>query len=205
MLVPSSSPLPTNSQTPMSAQRIARQRAQMARVDRAEKIARFGVLGFCAPAISYGALGLNIMADAYQTPQVPVPNVTSSSLVTSSGSGVLDSSANLAPPQPTVIPIDGSGDGVPNDPEYLPLTLQMRRAPGYAMCPTQEFLYRDAVDSSQAPDWGDAQGFALSLPPSSSNGILGWIKANPLLSGALILGGLAIASKGTTRRNRGRR
>jgi hypothetical protein len=204
MLVSSNSPLPTNSQSPISADRIARQRAQMARIDSAEKAARFAVLGFCTSPKSYGKLGLNIMADAFQTPKTPVPNATTSSLVTASGSGVLDSSPYMSPPAPKVVPIDGSGDGVPNDPQFMPLTLQLTRPTSSYVCPV------DSPDSftagqGQAPSWGD--GFARPGAPVVQNagGFVQWVKDNPLLSGALALGAIALASQGKTRQNRGRR
>jgi hypothetical protein len=204
MLVPSNSPLPTNSQTPISAARIARSQAYLAAVDRAEKLARFGVLGFCAPPTSYGP-SMNVMADVYQTPQVPVPNSTSSSLVTSSGSGVLDTSSNIGGPAPQVVPIDGTGQGVGNDPEYGPLTLQMRRPAGNLMCPTETYNYSSVGNGKEAPAWGDAFGTPFPLASVPSAGFMAWVKANPLLSGALILGALAVAGSGKTQRNRGRR
>jgi hypothetical protein len=202
MLVPSNSPLPTNSQTPISARRIARGRRHLDRIDRAEKLARFGVLGFCAPPQSFSSLGFNVQSDAYQTPQVVVPNATSSSLVTSSGSGVLDSSPYQAPPQPTVIPINGDGAGVPNDPEHMPLTLQLTRARSSYICPLDREQIPDTA-MGESPEWGDsfARPGAPALQPVG--GLTQWVKDHPLLAGALALGALALASN--KQRNRGRR
>ena len=98
-------------------------------MDLREKSARAAVLGYCSAipdARRYRfTVPLNLLADIFQTPTVTLPSVTSSSTVTSSGSGVLDGSAQDQAVAPTVVPMSGA---VPNPPQYGPLTVQNVRS-----------------------------------------------------------------------------
>jgi len=199
VIVAASAPLPPNGFDPLPAARIARTQAQLARMDLMEKTARAAVLGYCSSSPDFIAQGVNVAANVAQTPAVVMPSVTSSSTVTNSGSGVLDSSLQNQPVAPTVVPMSES---VPNPPQYGPLTLQTSRGSNggsKAWCTVTQPTgrARQQVPAGIGPQWGDpfmrtvlAQTAGTTSPGAA---IVSWMQQHGALAAALFVGGLLVA------------
>jgi hypothetical protein len=151
-------------------------------MDLLEKTARSAVLGYCTSSSS---------PDVAQTPTVPVPNVTSSSTVTSSGSGVLDGSSADEAVSPTVVPM---GQATLNPPQYGALTLQSSQPQG-SCAVTRRARPRQQAPAGAGPQWGDP--FMRTVLASSSPGgaLVSWIEQHPGLAAALFVGGLLVAGR----------
>lgn len=192
MIVPASAPLPPNGYDPLPASRIARTQAQLARMDLQEKTARAAVLGYCRATPDVTGQGFNLAADIFQTSTVAIPSVTSSSTVTSSGSGVLDGSSQSQPVSPTVVPMS---EAVPNPPQYGPLTLQNTRSAQGWCAVTQPRRARQTVPAGIGPQWGDpfSRTVAASAATSVGTAVVAWIEQHTGLAAALFVGGLLVA------------
>jgi hypothetical protein len=218
MLVTTGTPYPTNGQTPMSPARIARAQAALSRVDRAEKFARFAVLGYCNAPGSYWPLGLNVMNDVAQNPMTPLPNVLSSSTVLTSGSGVINSQGGREAAAPIVVPMNSGAPPLP-PPTYGPLTTDQGvqvpiippgmargarlRAFNRPVCGVdgQDWFGRPAC--GQAPGWGDSLAFlrppCFDSPASASSGMVNWMKDHAGLL-ALLVGAAVLTTSTSGRR-----
>lgn len=183
MIVSTSAPLPVNGQTPISAARIARSQAALLRIDVAEKLARFAVLGYCNDPGSYWPLGVNVMNDVAKNPMTPVPTVTATgSTVGQRGLPTVGPEAASA----VVVPIDGTGSAIIPPPSYLPLTtnqgpgvpiippwmmggfrLRPLRQPSVGTPATADMIaaYGGAPVPGVAATWGDALAFLPSPAP----------------------------------------
>ena len=203
MIVAASAPLPPNGFDPLPAARIARTQAQLASMDLREKAARAAVLGYCryTPDLTQGSF--NLAVDVAQTPMVVMPSVTSSSTVTSSGSGVLDGSSQNQPVAPTVVPMNES---VPNPPQYGPLTLQNVRSVPQWCAVTRPGRARQQVAAGIGPQWGDPfmRTVLASTTASSGDGVVSWMQQHGALAAALFVGGLLVAGAAMSGPRKGR-
>lgn len=214
MIIPASAPLPPNGFDPLPAARITRTQAELASMDLREKTARAAVLGYChsaiAPLASTGAArgspfltGFNLLANIFRTPTVALPVVTSSSTVTSSGSGVLDGSSQDQPVSPTVVPM---GEATPNPPQYGPLTLQNTRNVQGWCAVTQPRNATQPVAAGTGPQWGDpfSRTVLASTTASTGGAILSWMQEHGALAATLFVGGLLVAGAAMGSRRKGR-
>jgi len=200
VLVATSSPLPPNGLNPLPAQR-TRAQAQLARMDLLEKTARSAVLGYCSSSPDFTAQSSNVAAQVTQTPAATVPTVTSSSTVTSSGSGVLDGSSADEPVSPTVVPM---GQATPNSSQYGALTVQGNGTTQGSCAVTRRSRPRQQAPAGSGPQWGDP--FMRTVLASSSPGaaLVSWIEQHPGLAAALFVGGLLAAGTALSGSKKGR-
>ena len=204
MIVAANAPLPPNGLNPLPAARIARTQATLASMDLLEKTARAAVLGYCSSSPDFLAQGLAVAANVAQTPAVVMPSVSSSSMVTSWGSGVLDGSSQDDAVSPTVVPM---GEAKPNAPQYGPLTLQATRSAQGWCAVTQARQARQRVPSGTGPQWGDPfmlTVLAASSATSPGAAIVSWIQQHGALAATLFVGGMLVAGAAMSGSRKGR-
>jgi hypothetical protein len=196
-----------NSTSPISASRIAAGQARLTRINRVSATAQRAVLGFCSDPNSYREFGVNLQSDVAQSPPVMQKIASgqfSSSTVAASGNGGITTGPDVTPEAPQVVPMNGSGNAVPDwpvvPPQTTPQGMNVPRLPVGSNVPKSMLPVsvctvppdrRALQTTSAAPSWGNA---FLQAQPGS--GWMQWVESHPLLAAVVLLGGVALLHKG---------
>lgn len=208
MILPASSPQPTNGASPFDWRR-----EQLGSIDRMMlnagiKTAKKAVYGNCTSPSSYAAQGINLMSDIAAAPSpsdVIAANTFASSFVASNGGSFSDQPVNTSPldgtqgyPTPTPIPPQTTPQGLVS-PVIPGATMPLRRPQTTCPVNAQPQLTKLALPpAGQAPNWGSAFQTVPGpqSPSSSAFDIFDWVKANPWAALLIAAGGVAIFSSG---------